>query len=237
VAVRYRFTDRKGGVSAPPFSAFNLGSHVGDDPAAVSANRSRLVDQVGIGAIVWMDQVHSATVQVVTAATAEPVAATDGMVTRTPGLGLAVLVADCVPVLAYDEVAGVIGVAHAGRTGAAAGIGAALIGVMVGQGADPARITAILGPSVCGRCYEVPETMRDAVAQELPGSSSVTDRGTPALDLPAGLEHQLRAAGVARVRRDPRCTLEDDTLFSHRRQAPTGRQAGVIWLEDADSRP
>ena len=88
----------------------------------------------------------------------------------------------------------------------------------------------LLGPAICGRCYEVPAEMRDEVDAALPGSASTTARGTPGLDLRAGLARQLRAAGVAEVVVDPRCTFTDPDLFSHRRGAPTGRFAGLIWM-------
>ena len=89
----------------------------------------------------------------------------------------------------------------------------------------------LLGPAICGRCYEVPAAMRDEVEAALPGSAAVTHRGTPGLDLRAGLARQLRGAGVAGVAVDPRCTAEDPDLFSHRRDGTTGRQAGLIWID------
>jgi len=230
VNLHWTFTTRKGGVSTPPFSAFNLGSHVGDDPAAVAANRRELLAQTGVDAVVWMDQVHSATVAVVDGPRADPVPATDGLVTAVPGLALAVLVADCVPILAGDPDSGVVGVAHAGRVGAADGIGLRLLEQMAEQGAERDRITVVLGPAICGRCYEVPAAMQAAVAGRLPGSAVETASGTPGLDLRVGLEAQLAGAGLGRVQRSVRCTFEDTELFSHRRQAPTGRQAGVIWF-------
>jgi len=230
--VQYLFTDRKGGVSAPPFSSLNLGRRVGDDPAAVAENRARLTARLGGARPVFMQQIHSATVRTIGGdGLGEDVAQTDGLVTDRPGIALAVLAADCVPILAFDEEAAVIGVAHAGRLGSAAGIGAELVAAMTGLGADAHRMTLILGPAVCGRCYEVPDAMRDEVDASLPGSATVTRSGSPALDLRAGLAAQLAALGVCDVRTDPRCTMEDPTLFSHRRDARTGRQAGVIWLD------
>lgn len=220
-------------MSAPPFSSLNLGAHVGDDPAAVSANRELLRERLGLDAIVWMDQVHSAVVRPVLTVPDGPVLRADGLVTRSPGIGLGVLVADCVPVLAVDEVGGVVGAAHAGRRGAAAGIGAELIRSMVAAGARPDRIAVVLGPAVCGGCYEVPAAMRDEVERDLPGSAARTRGGTPALNLAAGLTRQFTALGVRSVRSDGRCTVEDGSLFSHRRAGvtgSTGRQAGVVWL-------
>ncbi|GAA4304207.1 hypothetical protein GCM10023148_58220 [Actinokineospora soli] len=96
-------------MSKAPYDSFNLGDHVGDDPDAVAANRARLADELGLGAdrVVWMEQVHGRTVGVVDGPRAEPVEATDALVTAEPGLALVALVADCVPVLLGDPAAGV----------------------------------------------------------------------------------------------------------------------------------
>ncbi len=234
--VRRIVTTRRGGVSRPPYDSFNLGAGVGDDPAAVAANRVRLAAAAGLEPehLVWMRQVHGSAVRPVTsasvAATGGSLPETDGIVTATRGLGLAVLVADCVPILAADPVAGVIAAVHAGRRGAADGIAARMLEQMTALGARPERVDVLLGPAICGACYEVPGDMRDEVDAALPGSACVTDRGTPALDLRAGLDRQLRDNGVAAVVVDPRCTATDADLFSHRRGAPTGRLAGLIWM-------
>jgi YfiH family protein len=231
--VRRVTTTRAGGVSKPPFATFNLGDHVGDAPAAVAANRRRLAATLGLGdRIVWMNQVHSADVAVVDRA-GETVEATDGLVTTTPGLGLAVVTADCVPVLMADARAGVVAAVHAGRVGAAAGIVARALHTMTRLGAHVEDVSVLLGPAVSGRNYEVPEQMAAEVERALPGSRTTTHRGTPGLDLRAGIAAQLRALGVRSVDVDPRCTVEDAKLFSHRRDAPTGRMASVIWLEPA----
>ena len=241
VRIRRVLTTRAGGVSRPPYDSFNLGAAVGDDPAAVAANRTRLAELSGVGRgrVVFMDQVHGSRVQRVhrPVPVGNSVTATDGLVSSTPGLGLAVLVADCVPLLAGDPAGAVIGAAHAGRKGAAAGIGLRLLEQMVAAGARTERVEVLLGPAVCGTCYEVPSVMRDEVEAALPGSATTSGRGTPALDLRAGLAGQLRSAGVAGVRIDPRCTVTDPTLFSHRRATadrpphPTGRLAGLIWMD------
>jgi|SRR6478752_4907969 len=225
------FTTRRGGVSVPPYDELNLGGAVGDDPAAVRVNRAMLAEQVGIPAdrFVWMKQVHGALVRVVGRDGDGSPGECDGIVTATPGVALGVLAADCVPVLAGDARAGVIGAAHAGRRGAAGGIGVRLVSAMADLGATAADITVWLGPAICGRCYEVPGDLRDEVERTLSGSACVTDRGTPGLDLRAGLRRQLTALGVRRVEVDTRCTHTDPELFSHRRGAPTGRQAGLIW--------
>jgi len=229
--IRRRFTTRHGGASKPPYDSLNLGGSVGDDPVAVDANRARVAAAAGLspGEVVWMRQVHSATVTAVTG-DGPVVDDCDGVVTDRPGVGLAVLVADCVPLLAGDPVAHVIAAVHAGRRGAAGGIAVRMLDQMTALGASPGGITVVLGPAICGRCYEVPLSMRDEVADTLPGSASTTDRGTPGLDLRAGLARQLRAAGAADVVVDPRCTYTESSLFSHRRGAPTGRFAGLIWM-------
>ncbi|QNG18536.1 peptidoglycan editing factor PgeF [Rhodococcus triatomae] len=231
--VRRVVTSRAGGVSAEPYGSFNLGDHVGDDPAAVAANRARLAGRIGVEPdhLIWMEQIHSRTVTVVSEPRSTPVEATDALVTAVPGLALATLSADCVPLLLSDDEAGVIAAAHAGRVGARIGIVPRVLEAMVRQGARLDRIGVLLGPAASGRQYEVPVGMQADVEAHLPGSAVRTEKGTPGLDLRAGIRRQLLAAGVAGVAEDPRCTIEDQSLFSHRRGAPTGRQAAVIWME------
>ncbi|WP_067831839.1 peptidoglycan editing factor PgeF [Actinomadura kijaniata] len=230
------FTGRTGGVSAAPYDALNLGGAVGDDPAAVRANRERAAAALGLDAtrVVWMRQVHGAEVATVTGPTPpdadpDPV---DAVVTTVPGLALAVLVADCAPVLLSDPEARVVGAAHSGRPGTAAGIVPALLERMRGLGADPARVRAAIGPAACGGCYEVPEAMRAEVAAAVPEAYATTRRGTPGLDIRAGIAGQLARAGVTDVALDPRCTIETPDLFSYRRDRRTGRFAGYVWLEE-----
>lgn len=235
VRIRRVTTTRTGGVSAPPFDSFNLGDHVGDDPAAVAANRSRLAAAVGLprDRIIWMNQVHGTHVEVVDAPCAESVNDTDALVTTTPRLALAVVSADCVPVLMADADAGVIGAAHAGRVGAAGGVVLRTLEAMLAAGARAEDVSVLLGPAVSGPNYEVPEQMAADVEARLPGSRTTTARGTPGLDLRAGIARQLHAAGVRAIDVDPRCTFADPTLFSHRRGAPTGRLACLVWMEPA----
>lgn len=228
--VRRVTTTRAGGVSKPPFATFNLGDHVGDDPKAVEANRRRLTAAVGVDGIVWMNQVHSAHVEVVDGA-GESVDSTDGLVTTMPMLALSVVTADCVPVLMADARAGVIAAVHAGRVGAQNGIVARALETMIGVGAHVGDVSVLLGPAVSGPNYEVPAQMADEVESVLPGSRTTTRRGTPGLDLRAGIAAQLRSLGVTSIDVDPRCTVDDKNLFSHRRDAPTGRLASLIWME------
>jgi len=224
--IRYGFSTRAGGTSVPPYDSRNLGGAVGDDPAAVAANRAGLATAAGLAAdrVVWMHQVHGTTVAVADppvrrAGAGEPAAILeslpdcDGIVTTATGLGLAVLVADCVPLLCGDPGAGVIGAVHAGRRGAADGIALRALDQLLALGASPDTTTVVLGPAICGACYEVPAAMQDEVEAALPGSA-----------------RQLTEAGVGAVLIDERCTRTDPTLFSHRRGAPTGRFAGLIWM-------
>lgn len=234
--VRRVVTTRAGGYSAAPYDSFNLGDHVGDDPQAVRRNRDRLAETIGLPPqrLVWMEQIHSRNVEIVDGPRSEPVPATDALVTTVPGLALVVVTADCVPILLSDDEAGVIAAVHAGRIGARIGIVPRVLDAMVSAGARIDRIGAFLGPAASGRQYEVPAEMRADVERHLPGSATTTERGTPGLDLRAGLRRQLTTAGVGAVAVDPRCTIEDTTLFSHRRGAPTGRLGGVIWMEEGE---
>ena len=225
-------TDRRGGRSRSPYDSFNLGDHVGDDPGDVAANRSRVARELGVGEdrLVWMNQVHGTAVAVVDGPQDGPVASTDVLVTATPGLVLCVLVADCVPVLLADHESGVVAAVHAGREGVRQGVVPATLSAMASLGARARHVTALLGPAVCGACYEVPAAMQRDVARVAPAAAVRTRAGTTGLDLRAGIEEILRKAGIPEVVQDPRCTVEDHLLFSHRRDGVTGRQAGLVWL-------
>ncbi|MCV7397418.1 peptidoglycan editing factor PgeF [Mycobacterium paraseoulense] len=236
VRIRRVTTTRAGGVSGPPFESFNLGDHVGDDPAAVSANRHRLATAIGLGPdrVVWMNQVHGDRVEVVDGPQRTAVGGkvgTDALVTTTPRLALAVVTADCVPVLLADARAGVAAAVHAGRVGAQLGVVSRTVEVMLALGAHAGDISALLGPAVSGRNYEVPAAMADEVEAALPGSRTTTTAGTPGLDLRAGIACQLKCLGVTAIDVDPRCTVAEPSLFSHRRDAPTGRLASLVWME------
>jgi len=233
-AVRPRrvVTDRRGGRSRSPYDSFNLGDHVGDDPADVAANRSRVARELAVpeDRLVWMDQVHGTGVAIVDGPRDRAVPGTDALVTATPGLLLCVLVADCVPVLLADHETGVVAAVHAGREGVRQGVLPVALSAMASLGARARHVTALLGPAVCGSCYEVPEQVQADVARVAPSAAVRTRAGTPGLDLRAGVEEILRKAGIPEVVHDPRCTVEDRHLFSHRRDGVTGRQAGIVWL-------
>ncbi|MEU3300654.1 peptidoglycan editing factor PgeF [Streptomyces sp. NPDC006678] len=230
----FAFTDRWGGVSAAPYEELNLGGAVGDDPVAVRTNRELAAGHLGLdpGLVVWMNQVHGRDVAVVEGPWAgADIPAVDAVVTARRGLPLAVLTADCTPVLLADPVAGVVGAAHAGRPGMAAGVVRAAVEAMIALGAEPARMTARTGPAVCGRCYEVPEAMRAEVAAAVPAAWSETSWGTPAIDVTAGVHAQLEALGVRDRSASPACTLESEDHYSYRRDRTTGRLAGYVWLD------
>lgn len=232
VGPRRVVTDRRGGRSASPYGSFNLGDHVGDDPADVAANRERVARELGVPSdrLVWMSQVHGSGVMVVDGPQDGPLQDTDAVVTGTPGLVLCVLVADCVPVLLADPVAGVVAAVHAGREGVRKGVVPATLSVMASLGARARNVSALLGPAVCGGCYEVPPPMQAELARIVPAAAVRTRTGTAGLDLRAGLAELLTRAGIPEVVHDPRCTVEDPNLFSHRRDGVTGRQAGLVWL-------
>lgn len=227
VAIELGFTGRVG--AADPFGRFNLGGHVGDDPDVVERNRSHLAGELGVerSRLLFMRQVHGTTVVQASGPWAAEVPECDGIVTRATDLALAVLVADCVPVLLHDSAAGVIGAVHAGRPGMTEGIVGQAVAQMRELGARD--IAAVVGPSVCGRCYEVPADLVEAAARTSPVSATRSWTGTPAIDVAAGVVDQLTSEEVA-VEWIPGCTREQEDLYSYRRQRQTGRFAGVVVM-------
>ena len=230
--------------------AGNLALHVGDDPGAVLRRRARLEDATGIAPrrFQYMNQVHGNEVSLVveSGAGAESGAAVEPGGPIEPGLAagaptadalvslggpLAVMVADFIPLVLVGTGASgpVLAAVHAGRPGLFSGVIRAAVEEMRAAGATDIR--AWLGPSVCGSCYEVPTELRDEVSAVHPSAWSTTSWGTPALDLPAGAASQLDALGVPVEYRGP-CTLENDSLFSYRRDSRCGRFAGLVWTHD-----
>jgi YfiH family protein len=228
------FTGRSSGRGSGPYAGLNLGGHVGDDPADVEDNRLAVAEELSLprDRIVFMNQVHGVDVLEVTGPWDAEAPTADGVVSRATDLALAVLVADCVPVLLHDPAAGVIGAVHAGRPGMVAGIVAAAVHAMRDLGAT--SIQATVGPSVCGRCYEVPDDLARAAAEVAPASAARSWTGTPAIDVGAGVVEQLVANGVA-VQWVPGCTRESGDLYSYRRDHLTGRFAGLVCLRTGQS--
>ncbi len=215
------------GVSGGPYARLNLGDGVGDARAAVAANRATVAAALGVP-VAWMRQVHGARVVEVTSVPLDPVEDVDALVTKQPGIGLGVLVADCVPVVLSASSG--VGVAHAGRRGLQAGVLPAVIDALARLGTAVGELDVWLGPAICGRCYEVPDDMQAQVEQAAPGSATTTARGTAGLDLRAGLVRQAREAGVRSVHCEATCTAESPHHFSYRRDGTTGRMAGLVRL-------
>jgi YfiH family protein len=227
--VELGFTDRSPGRGAGPYAGLNLGGHVGDDPAAVEANRAAVAKAVRVPRdhLVLMNQVHGRDVVEVAGPWGGRAPDADAVVTRATGLALGVLVADCVPVLLHDSEAGVVGAVHAGRPGLTAGIVGRAVAAMRDLGAT--SIVATVGPSVCGRCYEVPEEMVAAAARVSGSSAARSWTGTPAIDVASGVVEQLAAESIE-VQWIPGCTRETSTLYSYRRDGVTGRFAGIVLM-------
>lgn len=217
-----RFTKRTGGVSHGAFASLNLGTHVGDELADVLENRRLLTAEVG--PLQFMNQVHGDRIALIEEVTDE-VPTADALITGIPGISLAVMVADCIPLLlsSPESVAAV----HVGRRGLVNEITRKTLSVMRDMGAS--KISAIIGPAICGTCYEVSEEVFEEVLALHPLAQSQTLTGTLALDLPRALTSVLKDEGVEIINQFT-CTVENDEYFSYRRDGVTGRQAGVISL-------
>jgi YfiH family protein len=237
LGVRHGFFTRLGGVSTGPYASLNGSSKSGDDPAAVAENRARAAAALGLSAdrLAGLEQIHSAVVHVLE----EPVRglAGDGLVTRTPGLGLLIVTADCAPVLLADPAAGVIGAAHAGWRGAAGGVLEAVVAAMVALGARPSRLSAAIGPAIAPASYQVQEDVRTvvtALAAEDARFFTPHAAGGWHFDLPGYCQARLARAGVAMVEILAADTCADAArFFSHRRRVqggggPIGHQMSVI---------
>lgn len=215
------------GVSAGPYGRLNLGLRSGDDAAAVLANRASLVTALGLPAEpLWLRQVHGTDVAEGPAGVDEPVA--DAAVARGPGQVLAILTADCLPVLFASVDGQTIGAAHAGWRGLAAGV---LENTVKGMGAEGIR--AWMGPAIGGGSYEVGEEVREAFVSQDPGAAEAfrpTRPGHWLCDLYALARRRLAAAGVTEVSGGGFDTLTDDRLYSYRRDgAQSGRFASLVW--------
>lgn len=225
----WAITDREGGVSVAPYASLNLGAHVGDDPAAVSRNRTRLAHWLDLEpeSLRFMGQVHGTDVAVVGSEDGDREPVADVLLTDSSEVALVVMVADCTPILLLDRYEGLAAAVHAGRVGFTSGVVEQALDALRRRGGKD--LEAVVGPSICPRCYEVPADLRDQAALASPAAYSVSRTGTPAIDVAAGVVDQLHAAGVS-VTWLPGCTREEDTLFSHRREGTGGRFAGVIRL-------
>lgn len=240
---------RRGGVSTPPYDSLNLGDHVGDAPESVAENRNRLAAALGTGRLTFADQRHTSRVALVTrelagrghdgsadATAAFP--ATDAMITDLPGVALAILVADCAPVVLYDPVRRAVGVAHSGRAGTLNGVVPKAVAAMTAAfGSAPGDLLAGIGPAIGAASYEIGEAEASQVTAAFgPGARHLLSRNRPGhalFDLTGAIRRQLDAAGV------PSASVHDlaidtrrntDTFFSDRAARPCGRFAAVACL-------
>lgn len=227
--VRALSTTRLGGVSAAPWAGFNLGDHVGDDPAAVSANRLALGR--GLPAQpVWLRQVHGT--RCVDAALAAGEVVADASFTRQRGVVCAVMTADCLPVLLCDDDATVVGVVHAGWRGLVGGVVEATVAAMEVPGG---RLMAWLGPAIGPRAFEVGGEVREAFIARDPAAALgfvAAPGGKWLCDIHRLARQRLAGAGVHRFTGADFCTVSDPSrFFSYRRDGITGRMASLVWLE------
>lgn len=231
-SVRWAFTGRIGGVSLGPFAGANLSETVADDPQAIAANRAAAARLVGARAesLVVMRAEHGSAVATVGAeAGGTTVASVDALVTAADGLALMALSADCVPLVLADLDAGVVSAVHCGWRGVIAGVVPATIAAMRDAGADPERIRAVVGPRICGPCYEVGPEVADQFAQAHPNALGRAGDAVT-VDVGVAVLNQLGAGGVAQVDVVDLCTAEDLGLFSYRRDGLTGRQGAIVAL-------
>ena len=238
--LRHGFFTRKGGASSGIFSGLNCGAGSSDQAEIVAINRNRVAAALEVTPdhLVSLNQVHSADVITLTGTPGTPRPTADALVTATPGLALAVLTADCQPVLFADTAAGVIGAAHAGWRGARDGVLEATVDAMLALGATRDGIRAVIGPTISQRAYEVgPEFFEDFMSED--GSNSRFFAGGTGdrmqFDLPAYGLHRLRAAGVE-AEWTRHCTYSDPDLFysyrraTHAQEVDYGRLISAIRL-------
>jgi YfiH family protein len=224
--VTHGFFTRQGGVSTGIYATLNGGQGSNDTTGAVDENRARIAAHLGVGRLVSVHQVHSARAEVVNGPWNGAKPQADAMVTASPGIGLAILTADCAPVLFADRDAGVVGAAHAGWKGALFGVLEATVSAMVGLGADRGRIAAAVGPTISQRAYEVGPEYVERFLDEEPefGRFFAGGAGDRAMfDLPGFCLHKLREAGVGSAEWTGHCTYSDEArFFSYRRTCHAG---------------
>lgn len=239
--LRHGFFTRKGGASSGVFSGLNCGLGSSDQSDAVSINRDRVAEamQLGQDNLMTVHQVHSAAVHVVTKKLDGQRPNADAMVSNKPGVALGILTADCQPVLFADTDAGVVGAAHAGWKGALNGVLEATLHAMETLGAERTNISAVIGPTISQRAYEVGPEFLDTFLAEDPDNSRFFANGKDdryQFDLPSFGLHRLRSAGVGQAEWTGHCTYADVTQFySYRRsvhleEADYGRLISVIRL-------
>ena len=225
--VSWAATGRFGGASRAPFDSLNLSRAVGDDQATVQMNQQRVAELIGAVELQVLDAKHGAKVAV--ASHGGIAVECDGVVTTTPGLALLALAADCVPIVFADPAHGVIAAAHCGWRGLTAGIVHATVTVMRELGA--VNIQAMTGPAICAQCYPVQidciDQLRDGLPQSHFANVTLNTDGQWSVDVRAGVHLQLADLDV-RFSSIQRCTYEDSSLFSYRRDGRTGRHGMIV---------
>ncbi len=239
--VHYFCSTRIGGCSAPPWDGLNLGLHVGDAPQAVLRNRALLAARLPAEPL-WLDQVHGTGVCDADAWDRDAAPTADAAITTRPDRPLAIMTADCLPVVLADVDGGVLGVAHAGWRGLAAGVLENTLERMRQRAPGAARWRAWIGPAIGPESFEVGPEVRLAFVGPDPATAAFfaarpgSDRWLA--DLPAIARHRLHAAGVGDVECSGHCTYRDaQRFYSYRRAARTGRQATVAWLSSRPADP
>ena len=241
--ISHGFFTRGGGHSTGIFSSLNCGLGSGDDPELVTMNREVVARVLGVATenVLTAHQVHSPDVfQVTVPWTKDNRPKVDGLVSRTKGIALGILTADCGPILFADAKAGVIGACHTGWKGAVTGVTDATINAMLELGAERSCITAVLGPTISRANYEVgPEFPTDFLAQDPSHQQFFTSSTKPAhfmFDLPGYVRSRLKAAGLLAIHDVSLCTYADEARFysyrraTHRGEADYGRLISAIAL-------
>jgi len=227
--VAFVFTDRLGGSSDGPWAALNLGTSNGDDPERVADNLERLRTELGLVRLARMTQVHGADVTWTDDLIDDEIPVADALLTGAPGVGVLVRVADCTPIVLAAPHEVLAGVVHCGREGLVKGVVRSAVEALRQRGAT--TIEAWVGPRACGRCYELPAEMADAVAAVVPEARSTTSWGTPAVDVGAGVAAQLQGLGVAVTDLGAHeCTIEDEQWYSYRRQGQDSGRFGAVAM-------
>ena len=238
--MRHAFFTRRGGISTGIYAALNCGLGSGDDPAHVTANRTRCADVLGVPALVTAYQVHGIAVAEVSAPWAPGAGPrADALVTTRRGIALGILTADCTPILLADREAGVIGAAHAGWKGAKAGVMDTVVAAMIRHGAKARNIVAAIGPVIGAASYEVGIEFRQAFLDDDPAAEAFFHdgpRGRPHFDLPGFVTRRLEMLDLGGIDRIEADTCADpDRFFSYRRaclagEPDYGRQLSAIAL-------
>lgn len=227
-------TVRTGGASGGPYASLNPALHVGDDPQAVAENRRRIRQAFSLpGEPLWLEQVHGTHIVDADALASDVSPTGDGAVTREHGRVLAVMTADCLPVVLAATDGRTLAIAHAGWKGLAGGVLDAALRAME---VNPRDVTAWIGPGIGSRHYEVDAKVRDAFDLFPGNEQAFVNTGDDAhwqCDLARLAQSSLEAAGVSRVERSGLCTYADqERFFSYRRDGLTGRMATLAWLDD-----